>query len=147
DLLRQLCVVSLGHGPVGLQPARADGTDLTAGLLGAHRIRLRKVLDSAQALDEHPSSDAWPIGDFSQHAASFHRQNPTEGTGCRGSGPVSAARSRKLAPFLGSRGRPIFWGFADLLAGGGGLSVGWLAGASPTVARRMALAYVWAAVC
>ena len=41
-----LCLVPLGRGAVGIQPADSDGANFAAGLLGAHRVCLRATFDS-----------------------------------------------------------------------------------------------------
>src|ERR1700723_235589 len=42
-----LCVVLLGFGRTWLQPVDTAGAGVASGLLGAYRIRLRAILDSA----------------------------------------------------------------------------------------------------
>ncbi len=48
DCFRQLRVVPLGTRPSGIQPDDSDGTNFVACVLGAYRIRLRKILDIDQ---------------------------------------------------------------------------------------------------
>ena len=54
--VRDFCVVPLGTGHEGIQPLHPDGANFAAGLLGAHRVRLRAAVDFAQGAKQHPLS-------------------------------------------------------------------------------------------
>src|SRR5262249_3287740 len=56
DLVPGLCVVPLGICAARLQPSHSAWKDFVAGLLGAHRIRLRTLLDPAEGAVQHPES-------------------------------------------------------------------------------------------
>src|SRR5262249_30973866 len=60
DLDRNLRLVPLGTGSVGIQPADPVRASILIGLLGPHRIRLWTIFHPDQACTNHRRSDARP---------------------------------------------------------------------------------------
>ena len=50
DFISRICVVPLGPGAVGIQSTDSAGANVTIGLLGPHRVRLRANFHSASRL-------------------------------------------------------------------------------------------------
>ena len=75
NCFRQLRMVSLGTGPGGIQPHDPDGTNFFARLLGAHRIRLRKIFnfEKRRRVDSH--GHARPLDHHHCDGAALHRAN------------------------------------------------------------------------
>ena len=64
DCFFELCLVPLGPGNLGLQPADPTRPDIIARLLGAHRIRLRTLLLASQTSRIHPHRLARIVGNL-----------------------------------------------------------------------------------
>ena len=62
--IRELCVVPLGSGRVGLQPADRDGQVLFARVLGTHRVRLWRTFDFTQTERRDRNGDIRPDDNF-----------------------------------------------------------------------------------
>ncbi len=64
-------MVPVGMGDEGIQSAYSIWQDVAAGLLGAHRVRLRAAVDFAEAQKRHSFSYAWNGCDFCGDAGTF----------------------------------------------------------------------------
>jgi hypothetical protein len=71
--------VPLGRGTMGLQPTHANGTDVAAGLLGAHRVCVWKVLNPDEARSRHSHRFARTAGHFSFHGVAVGFAHKVEG--------------------------------------------------------------------
>ena len=79
-ILCKLCLVPLGRRRMGLQSADPTGTDLTAGVLGPHRIGVRALLHSASACRNHSWSLRGLVNNFSGDACLVARKDKIERT-------------------------------------------------------------------
>src|SRR5882724_5479957 len=99
-----LCVVPLGRGPVGFQSVDTAGADISAGVLGAHRVRVRAPFHCSEAWCRYSHGVAWTAGDFPRHVAALHLAHQYEGAWSldslagRASSPVHPETGRVMVP-------------------------------------------------
>jgi hypothetical protein len=82
---------------VGFQPVGSDGANLAVGVLGPHRICVRKVLDSAQARAEHTNSLSGIVDDFCCYACPVTIENNVEAAQQRSPGMAAACKNELTA--------------------------------------------------
>src|ERR1019366_3902978 len=87
--LRGLRLVPLGRRAMGFQPADSAGADLTAGLLGAPRIRVWTVFHPAQASAGYSYGVHRLAHNLSGHALAIVGAHPAQGKRDAGPGMVS----------------------------------------------------------
>ncbi len=115
NCVRKLCVVPLGPGPSRFQPANPDGPNFLARLLGAHRIRLRKIFhsDERRRVDSH--GHARSLDYHCRDGAALPRANHLErsppGNNCVVQTNVTPG-SAKLRLALSPDGQAAEWRFA-----------------------------------
>src|SRR6266550_4121237 len=79
---------------MGLQPADSARSNVTAGLLGTHRIRLWPVFDPAQTRAGYSHRVIGPVDDISLHAPAVSNAHQAERTRCGCAGMVSQTSQR-----------------------------------------------------
>ncbi len=86
-----------GAGQWGFSPMIEIGQAFAAGLLGAHRIRLRPLFDSDKGAQGIAQRDAGASDDFRRDDRAGHDSQPHQGPRPAGAGSLAAARSGRGA--------------------------------------------------
>ena len=89
--LGRVRVVPLGSGAIWIQPADSARAGIPAGLLGAHRVRLRAIFDSAQTRADNSDGHSRLAGDFCGDGVAGHGANAMERARRRNSGANAAS--------------------------------------------------------
>ena len=85
----------MGSGRMGIQPLDSAGPNVITGVLGAHRIRVRAILDPAPAFANDSRRVAGPRRYFSDDARIVLGANQTEGTRRRSLGMAKPSEGEK----------------------------------------------------
>src|SRR6201981_6738 len=80
DSLRELCLVPLGTGAMGLQPVDSVRTDFPFGVLGAYRICLWARVDSLEARTGYSERERRTTADFSGNVSAVAGKDEAEGS-------------------------------------------------------------------